>query len=104
MSDHPVSLVDWGFITDKGQFQSIRMDWETGDLGSDEIVQHGSPQIESFGANFESGYMRRETPLGAFAISATQDRPKLHFSREAPRLLKWKVRFRLIWNPDYLTH
>lgn len=104
MSDHPVSLVDWGFLSDKGTFQSIRMDWETGDLSSDEIVQHGFPKLESFGANFESGYIRREEPVGAFAISATQDLPKVYFSPAAPRLLKLKIRLRLLWNSNYLAH
>jgi len=96
-SDHLVKLKDWGFIEPSGSFQSIRMAWETGDLQSDDIVTRGSSDFALRGDVFETGYVRRSQPLGAFAISVTQSRPRLCFDPNVSYGRRLSIRCRLLW-------
>lgn len=101
-SDHPVKLTDCGFINADGRFASIRMHWEAGALHSDEITSRGSSELGHFGAHFETGHIRREPPLGAYAISITQRRPTLAFAPEMPFHRRLWIRGRLWLQPEYL--
>jgi hypothetical protein len=103
-SDHPITLTDWGFIEPDGRLTSINMSWETGDLMSEEIVVRGSADLAARGATLESGYTRRKRPVGAFAISVTQSRPRVCFDSDTPYWRRLSVRWRLLRKgPRYLT-
>jgi len=102
-SDHPVKLTDWGFIEASGQFSSFRLGWETGDLHSEEVTSRGSSELKQFGDHFETGYVRKNAPLGAYAISSTQRRPCVCFAPEVPSWRRLLIRGRLWFQPRYLA-
>lgn len=102
-SDHPVRLTDWGFIEANGTFTSFLMKWEVGDLQSEEITSRGTAHLESFGQYFETGYVRRDRPLGAYAISATQRRPVITFDTGMPMWRRGWIRMRLLFQCSYLA-
>lgn len=102
-SDHPVRLTDWGFIEANGSFTSFLMEGEVGDLQSEDITSRGNARLESFGQHFETGYVRRERPLGAYAISATQRRPVITFDTGMPMWRRGWIRMRLLFQSSYLA-
>lgn len=102
-TDHPVKLKDWGFIEADGRFRSFLMDWETGSLQNEEITSRGSSELERFGAHFETGYVRKDAPLGAYAISITQRRPYVCFAPAMPLHKQLWIRGRLWFQPQYLA-
>jgi hypothetical protein len=91
-SDHQIKLKDWGFIDSTGHLQSLRFNYEAGELNSDEIMSRGSSCLKERGDVFETGYISRKTILGAYAISMTQRRPRICFQDGAT--LWWRLR---IW-------
>lgn len=102
-SDHPIRLTDWGFIEADGVFTSLIMESETGGIHSEEIEARGTSRLEGFGQHFEAGYVRRERPLGAYAISATQRSPVIAFSAKMPMWWRVLIRCRLLFQPIYLS-
>lgn len=102
-SDHPIRLIDWGFVEANGSFTSFILEWEIGGLHSEEITARGAPSLEKFGQYFETGYVRREGPLGAYAISATQRRPVITFDIGMPMWRRGWIRTRLLFQPSYLA-
>jgi len=95
-SDHPIKLKDWGFIEPSGSLRSIPLSWETSDLQSDDIVSRGSSELVTRGAVFETGYLRRMNPIGAFAIGVTQQRPHICFDPDVPYWRRVSIRCRLL--------
>jgi len=102
-SDHPIRLIDWGFIEANGSFTSFILEWEVGGLHSEEITARGAPRLENFGLHFETGYVRRESPSGAYAISATQRRPVITFDTGMPMWRRGWIRMRLLLQSSYLA-
>lgn len=102
-SDHPIKLTDWGFIGAKGSFHSFQLDWDAGELQNEEISSHGSSDLADRGAFFESGYVRMTEPLGAYAKSVMQTRPRLYFNSEMPYWRRGWIRLRLLFQPNYLA-
>lgn len=102
-SDHPIRLIDWGFIEANGSFTSFILEWEVGGLQSEEITARGTPRLENFGQHFETGYVRRESPLGAYAVSATQRRPVITFDAGMPMWRRGWIRMRLLFQSSYLA-
>lgn len=102
-SDHPVKLTDWGFIEADGRFRSFLMDWETGWLQNEEIISRGTSKLERFGAHFETGFVRKDTPHGAYAISITQRRPCVCFAPAMPLRRRLWIMGRLWFQPQYLA-
>ncbi len=102
-SDHPIRLTDWGFIEANGTFRSFILEWEAGDFRSDEISTRGKPILENFGHHFETGYVRHQMPLGAYAMSATQSRPIITFDEGMPMWRRGWIRLRLLFQSSYLT-
>ena len=103
LSDHPIRLIDWGFIEANGSFTSFILEWEVGGLQSEEITARGTTRLEDFGQHFETGYVRRESPLGAYAVSATQRRPVITFDTGMPMWRRGWIRMRLLFQCSYLT-
>lgn len=101
-SDHPVRLTDWGFIEANGLFTSLIMEWESGGLQGEEISARGSSLLEGFGKHFETGCVRCQMPLGAYAISATQRSPVIAFAAMMPMWQRFWIRWRLLLQPSYL--
>ena len=96
-SEHPIRLRDWGFIESDGRFQSARMAWETMQLHSEEIMHRGSTDLADRNDTYEYGYICGERPLGAFARSMTQQRPRICFSSDAPYWRRLWIRLWLLW-------
>jgi hypothetical protein len=100
-SDHPIKLADWGFIDANGRFESIPMTVQVS-FGEDlQIVGHGEATLASRGDAFERGYERQVRPVGAFARSIMQRRPRLHFRSDTPYMLRLRIRLRLLLRPNY---
>ena len=102
-SDHPIRLIDWGFIEANGSFTSFILEWEVGGLHSEEITSRGTSQLASFGEHLETGYVRRQMPLGAYAMSATQSRPIITFDTAMPMWRRGWIRLRLLFQSSYLA-
>lgn len=102
-SDHPIKITDYGFIEADGKFRSFHMDWEAGAIHSEEISSRGSSELAGFGEYFESGYVRKILPFGAYAISVTQKRPRLYFTAKMPYMRRVWIKLRLWFQPHYLA-
>lgn len=103
LSDHPIKLTDWGFIEADLKFNSFRLSWEVGDLDSEDVMDIGSSKLDEFGSTYETGYYRKVAPLGAYAITATQRRPRFYFAPEMPRIRRIYIRLRVLVDPDFLA-
>lgn len=101
LSDHPIKLKDWGFIESDGGFQSARMAWQTGQLHNEEITRRGSTDFAKRGDSYEWGYICRNPPLGAFAVSVTQQRPRICFNPNTPYWRRLWIKLRLLWVDSY---
>jgi hypothetical protein len=103
VSNHAISLKDWGFIEPSGQFDSLPLAYEAGSLQNEEITSRGSPTLVERNATFETGYIRTHNPIGAYAISVTQSRPRLCFYSDTPHWRRLRVRLRLLSRSNYLA-
>lgn len=97
LSDHPIKLKDWGFIESDGSFQSARMAWETDQLHSEETTHRGSPDFAKRSDFYEWRYICQNPPLGAFAVSVTQQRPSICFNSNAPYWRRLWIWLQLLW-------
>jgi len=103
-SDHPIKIKDSGFIDEDGKLESTYMLWQVDQLQSEEITSHGSTDLASRGAVFEQGYIRKKQPLGAFAISVMQKRPRICFYTDVSYWRRLRIRLRLLRiGSDYLA-
>ena len=102
LSDHQIQLTDWGFVESNSTFTSIPLELDAGYIVSGEILSRGSTTLENFGRQFVAGYVRRDKPLGAFAISSTQHRPVITFDKAMPLLRRIWIRLRLLFQSSYL--
>ncbi len=103
LSDHPIILKDWGFIEPDGKFNSLPYAGEAGELRDEETVSRGNSKLGDRSATFEMGYERKQQPLGAYAISVTQKRPRLYFDDIVPHWQKTWIRLRLWLQPNYFA-
>jgi hypothetical protein len=92
LSDHPITIADYGFILPSGRLESFRLAWEAGDLQPDELQTRGSSELPRRGALFEAGYIRSEPVLGAFAVSVTQRAPRICFYSDTPYWRRLQIR------------
>ena len=95
-SDHPIELADYGFIDPDFQFASIPLEQELHDFQDSHVYTRGGSSLEKRSDYFEIGYIRRDTPIGAFARSVTQSRPKIGFAYDTPLWKKLRVRALLL--------
>lgn len=102
VSDHAIALKDWGFIEPDGRLNSIPLAHETMDLLSDEVAARGSSVLVNRNDIFEMGYVRRKRPIGAYAISVTQSRPRLMFDSSVPYVRRIWLRLRLRFGQNYV--
>ncbi|WP_415760591.1 hypothetical protein [Pseudomonas sp. LT1P18] len=91
-SDHPIQLADYGFIDPDFQFSSIPLEQELYDFHDSHVFTRGESALEKRSDYFEIGYVRRDTPIGAFARSVTQSRPRIGFAYDTPLWKKLCVR------------
>ncbi|MBN3966192.1 hypothetical protein IMW75_13010 [Pseudomonas gregormendelii] len=95
-SDHPIQLADYGFIDPDFKFSSIPLERELSDFHDSHLYQRGESVLEKRSDYFEIGYIRRDTPIGAFAKSVTQSRPTIGFAWDTPVWKKLWVRTLLL--------
>lgn len=94
-SDHQIQIADYGFIDMNHKLSSIPLELDE-DFEDTQIIGRGEPLLEGYSSIFELGYIRRDTPIGAFARSATQTRPRLSFSTDVALWTKLAVRVRVL--------
>ncbi|WP_164692228.1 hypothetical protein [Pseudomonas lactis] len=97
LSDHPIQLMDWGWIDDDESLSSIRRESCEPDFGSQRSDFQSPSKLESRNAVFQTGYLRKKTPIGAYACSATQRKPKLSFKHGVSAFKKTKIHIRVWW-------
>lgn len=95
-SDHPIQLADYGFIDPSFQFSSIPLEQELYDFHDSHVFTRGESTLEKRSDYFEIGYIRRDTPIGAFARTVTQSRPRIGFAYDTPVWKKLWVRVLLL--------
>lgn len=78
LSDHPIQIADYGFIDGDQRLRSIPLELEEC-FEDTQVIGRGESMLEGYSSVFERGYVRRPVPIGAFARSATQSRPRLSF-------------------------
>lgn len=100
-SDHPITIVDWGFINELGLFESIPFDLETFELHLHELAGNGSHELTGYGSRFTAGYVRRNPPHGAYAKSSLQKRPVVYLSSAMRWRDRVRLRLKLIFKPNY---
>lgn len=96
-SDHPIRIADYGFISADGQLKSIQMEADLGSYMGQEGLFRGSSMLEKRGDALEVGYCMRNAPIGCFALTNLQSRPKLAFRYDTPRWKRAKVRMQTYW-------
>ncbi len=101
LGDSPIHLDDYGFIESNGFFSSILSDVANYELEPGDVVSSGLTLLQSHGDAFEVGYVRGESPIGAFAKSRTRKRARIAFSHETPWHLRLRIRVRLLCRPNY---
>ena len=82
--DHPIQLTDYGFIDPDLQFSSVPLEQELYDFHDSHVFTHGASIFEKRSDYFEIGYIRRNTPIGAFARSVIQSRLRIGFAYDTP--------------------
>lgn len=95
-SDHPIQLADYGFIDSDFQFASILLEQELHDFHDSHVYTRGGSTLEKRSDFFEIGYIRRDTPIGAYARTVTQTTPRLGFAYDTPTWKKLWVRARML--------
>lgn len=93
--DHRVSLVDYGFVLKSRKLQSLRQLWteEPGDE-NERVLISGQSTLEERGDIFSIEYQElRDEVIGAYAITASDDRISLGF--RAGLSLQYRIILRL---------
>lgn len=88
-SDYPIQIVDYGFIYEDGEIESLPLLKEAGDYIPPDFIHYGNTLLTKRGDYFESGLDIRlkKDVIGAFARSITQSKNKLYF---LPPYILWK--------------
>lgn len=94
-SDHPIRIADYGFIDSDYRLRSIQLELEEC-FDDTQVIGRGESMLEGYSSVFERGYVRRHIPIGAFARSATQSRPRLSFDIDVPFWTRFVVRVRVL--------
>lgn len=81
LSDQPIEIVDFGFIYEDGNIESLPFACEVGEFASCELIHHGCTTLKKRGDFFESGFdvNVKQVIIGAFARSITQQKNKYYF-------------------------
>lgn len=96
LSDHPIDIIDYGFVMQRGQLLSLP-DRLAHDPYDGECFIDGSRKLESRNEAFEGSIalMGMGLPVGAYARTNSQTRPTIDFRWDMPW---WKrLWFRFIW-------
>jgi len=97
LSDHKILLSDWGFIDKDLKIRSIRVELAFDDFHEFEVYSRGSSLLEDRSDLYEVGYLRRDEPIGAFALSVAQTRPRVYFASHTPLWQRLVVRTKLLY-------
>lgn len=101
LSEHQIVLKDWGFIEKNRKLSSMPLSWETNSIDSDTFVSNGDTQLINRNTFFESGYVMAEKPIGAYAITVTQTRPRLYFETNSSIWTRIYIMLRILMQPNY---
>lgn len=76
LSDHQVEIVDFGFIYEDGNIESLPFACEIGQFTDCDLIHHGCTILKKRGEFFESGFdvNVEQIIIGAFARSITQEK------------------------------
>lgn len=99
VSDHPIHIVDFGYILEDLTMCSVGIEQELGTLRGDDVSISGTRQLENHGQVFDVGVLIATKPLAVYGWSATQQRPKLAFNKNIGLFKRLWVRTRLFMNP-----
>lgn len=102
LSDHPIEIVDYGFIEERGERKQEEF-WSFPEASEHDpalmsegvVMMRGSRFLKERNASFESGMDYGPTVIGAFAKSITQKRPKLKFRANVGLWTRIRIRWRV---------
>lgn len=94
LSDHQIKLSDWGFVDGDLRLRSIPSELEHNDFYGHSSIASGTSTLDQRNALYQIAYQRRDTPIGAFATSVAQTRPRIHFSSSTPYWKRIVVRLK----------
>lgn len=97
--DHPVQLLDWGFVDGRGRLLSVPQ------LSADEPMDHisvvGSALLETRNSSFATGLQLRDRQIGAYAITTAQTRRTVAFRHDVQWHTRSLLRLRIWWGPSF---
>ncbi len=81
LSDHQIEIIDFGFIYEDGNIESLPFACEIGQFTDCDLIHHGCTILKKRGEFFESGFdvNVEQIIIGAFARSITQEKNKYYF-------------------------
>lgn len=101
-SKHIVELKDFGLILIDGSLHSIPWSWEESMTWEDDPSSYtGGDRTMQPRATYQAGIVYSGEAIGRWAITATQKRPTLAFTKSIGRISRIWIRLRTFVSPRY---
>lgn len=81
LCDHPIRLADYGYVMRTGKLLSLPQ-MDANEPTDSERVSYGSSLLESRNSSFETGTTLRDRPIGVYARTTNQSKPRVAFRDE----------------------
>lgn len=98
-SDHPVHIVDYGYILEDMTMCSVEIELQVGSFNPDDVDIYGNHKLEHHGQVLDIHMRLAQKPIATYAQSATQRRFKVAFKRGTPLWKRLYIRFMMLFNP-----
>jgi len=98
-SDHPVHIVDYGYILEGPSMHSVSIEQQLGTFRPEDVRVQGDRQLERHGDVLDIDLHLAPKPLATYAQSATQRGFKLAFKPKVPFWRRLYIRGMILLNP-----
>lgn len=103
-SYHSISIRDYGFVMENGELDSLPWARECASESDNyDFEQNGRSKDMKFNQVVEFKYRTSEILIGAFAISATQNFPRVSFARKVSYLQRLLLYLKILWRHSFPT-